>query len=214
MSERYRWRGGDELWVRSGAGHKHQIIIFEPLFEEKNRTRRLMADVMRGLDHVDIGCTLPDLPGTGESVRDIATVSMADWRSAADAVIASINPAVTASFRGGALLTGAGNVWRFAPESGERIVRDLKRTALASVSATTLYAGHALAETFLAELEGAQLPQPVRLRTIRLDSDAGDADAKMIGTPLWRRAEPGEDSALAVAIIADLTEWVKLCVAC
>ena len=214
MIDRYHWRGGEECWVRTGIGHTHQIVIIEPLFEEKNRTRRLIAQIMRGLDAQGIGATLPDLPGTGESVTDIATVTIDDWRDAIGAVQAAINPVITAAFRGGALLSGTGTVWHFAPESGARIVRDLKRTQLASASANLLYAGHELSDAFLAGLEVATIADPARLRIVRLESDAGNADAKLPGTPLWRRAEPGDDPALAAAIIADLTQWVKQCATC
>ena len=214
MTDRYHWRGGEEMWVRTGIVHVHQIIIIEPLFEEKNRTRRLIAQIMRGLDAQGIGCTLPDLPGTGESLSDITTVSLDDWRDALGAVQAAINPVVTAAFRGGALFAGTGTVWHFAPESGARIVRDLKRVQLASVSATPLYAGHELSAEFLAALEAATIAAPAHVRTVRLESDAGDADAKLPGTPLWRRAEPGDDPALATAIVTDLTQWVKQCAAC
>lgn len=206
----YQWRGGRELWTQTGARHPRQILIIEPLFEEKNRTRRLIADVMRGLNHQQIGSTVPDLPGTGESLTDIATVSFEDWKDAIAAVGQAINPALTVSLRGGALFDGdAKRVWRLAPESGARIVRDLKRSQLASASATPLYAGHALSDDFLTKLEAALLPSQTALRTIRLESDAAEADAKLVGTPLWRRAEPGDDVALAAAIVADIAAWMS-----
>ncbi len=206
----YQWRGGDEMWVRIGAHHRRQILIIEPLFEEKNRTRRLIADIMRGLNARQIGSTLPDLPGTGESLTDIAAIRFEDWKVAIAAVDQAINPVLTVSLRGGALLdNGAKRAWRFAPETGARIVRDLKRSQLASVSATPLYGGHALSDSFLGELEATLPPAHAALRTVRLESDAAEADAKLIGTPLWRRAEPGDDATLATAIVADIAAWMS-----
>lgn len=201
---------GTASWLRFGVNHDLQLIIIEPLFEEANRCRKLVADIMRALDVRGIGSSLADLPGTGESPTDIAGVRIADWRAA----IQQHTPAFVASFRGGALVdeTASRGVWRFSPETGMRIVRDLKRATLAS-SGAALYAGHALSEAFLSELEAAA-PFPVpSLRTVRLESDLGEADAKVAGNPLWRRAEPGEDSALAVALAADLADWVKQCAA-
>lgn len=195
-------------WLRFGVNHDLQLLVIEPLFEEANRCRKLIVDIMRALDGLGIGSRLADLPGTGESTVDIAGVRIADWQAA----IQGYAPALVASFRGGALVDEAASVgvWRFAPETGIRVVRDLKRAALAS-SDSTLYAGHALGEALLAELEAATpFPLP-RLRTVRLDSDAGEADAKVPGSPLWRRAEPGEDSELAATLAADLADWAKQC---
>ncbi len=214
MTDTYSWRGGNELWLRYGINYPLQIIIIEPLFEEKNRCRRLLSSVMRGLANNGIGSVLPDLPGTGESLLDISAVSFDDWQDALKAVVDAIKPEVVASLRGGALLDGAvaaKGCWRFAPETGARIARDLRRTRL---SGSALYAGHAISDSFLNALESA-IPCPlVPLRTLRLESDAGDADTRVAGTPLWRRAEPGDDPELAAKLVADLTDWVKQCADC
>lgn len=195
-------------WLQFGEKHRLQILVVEPLFEEANRCRRLIAGIMRGLDRNSVGSRIADLPGCGESAVDIADVRLADWKAAIDCYA----PTLIASFRGGALIDGAATqgVWRLSPETGNRIVRDLKRAALTSAD-STLYAGHALSPVFLAELESASLPAHSRVRTIRLQTEAAEADLKMAGAPLWRRAEPGEDPALAAAITSDLTEWAKRC---
>ena len=62
-------------------------------------------------------------------------------------------------------------------------------------------------------LEAATPALVAPLRTVRLESDAAEADAKVAGSPLWRRAEPGEDAALAAALAADLAAWTKQCAA-
>ena len=196
-------------WLRFGSNHDLQIIVIEPFFEEANRCRRLIAQVMRGLDALGVGSSIADLPGAGESPVDIADVRLADWQGAAR----KLAPAMVASFRGGALIDDVARLgnWRFAPETGSRIVRDLKRATLTSED-RTLYAGHALSGDFLAELEMALPLQCIRLRTVRLETDAGDADVKFPGSPLWRRAEPGEDPALASALATDLAVWARQCV--
>jgi hypothetical protein len=202
------------LMMRWGSGHPLQVLMFEPLFEEANRTRRLIASVARVLDADGIGLSICPLPGAGESLVDIATVSFADWRSAAAKIIAEFAPTVVASLRGGALIDDAGPAkgwWRFSPETGARIVRDLRRTQMAGESG--LYAGHHLSDSFLAELEAAT-PTPVSpLRIARLESDAATSDVTLPGSPLWRRAEPGEDPVLAAAMAEDLADWTRTCAA-
>lgn len=207
-----------DLSLRYGENHLLQIILIEPLFEEANRCRRLLARVMRGLDAHGIGSMLPCLPGTGESLTAIDVVRLSDWHAALAAVVATVEPTVVASLRGGALLDGglsAKGWWRLSPETGARIVRDLRRTQQAGAGGdSALYAGHPLCAAFLADLEAAA-PTPIApLRTARLENDAGEADVRLVGSPLWRRAEPGDDAALAEAITADLAHWTKQCAAC
>ena len=198
-------------WLRFGVNHDQQILVIEPLFEEANLCRRLIADFMRALDAHGIGSELADLPGTGESLIDIADVRLCDWREA----VKRRDPTFIASFRGGALIDDGASrgVWRFAPETGMRIARDLKRTVLTSRD-NTFFSGHALNASFLEELEAATLPSPANLRTVRLESDPQPADLKMPGSPLWRRAEPSEDRALAEALAKDLSKWIEQCAAC
>jgi hypothetical protein len=206
----------DQLHLRMGAGHDLQILIIPPLFEELNRTRRMIAEMMRGLDQVGIGSRLIDLPGTAEDMLESCAITLTLWRNAVRAAAGTLNPVVIASLRGGALVDEAGTAkgwWRFAPETGARTVRDLERARLASANGTALYAGHALSEAFVSELRAA-LPNVVTpLRTVRLESDAADAEVKLPGTPLWRRAEPGEDATMSASLAANLAEWTKQCAA-
>lgn len=218
MSPGYSWSGGAEGWFRTGAKYAFQILVLPPLFEEANRCRRLIASVARGLDAFGIGMVIPDLPGTGESLTDIADVLPNHWtaaaQSAASALAAEGKTVATTAFRGGTLLDGiSGSVgaWRFAPETGQRIVRDLRRTRLTSEADTALYAGHALSDAFLAELELMALPSGASVRTVRLTSDSAGADLHVEGSPLWRRAEPGDDPALAASLAKDLILWTKTC---
>ena len=57
----------------------------------------------------------------------------------------------------------------------------------------------------IAELAEAET-QPVEpLRSVALGADG------IAGTPLWLRAEPGEDAGMAEAIAADIAAWSQSC---
>jgi hypothetical protein len=118
-----------------------------------------------------------------------------------------------ASFRGGALVDDRAEArgwWRFAPVEGAALARDLARSGLAG---GVEWAGYAPSPGLKEALETA-VPAPVSsLRTVRLASDRGEADARLEGPALWRRSEPGVSAALAEAIAADLHRWSRECVA-
>ena len=218
MIQSYSWCGGGELLLQKYDSHELQIIVIEPLFEEYNRTKKLITDIARTLARTtNIGLVFPNLPGTGESLTNIGDISLTDWHDAVTSACTRVKPAMIASFRGGALLdavTPTLPVWRFAPETGARITRDLRRARLGGTSNdAALYAGHRLSEHFLGALSVAEPAIVNRCRTVRIEGDANDADAYVPGAPLWRRAEPGEDLALATALANDLAAWVMLCVA-
>jgi hypothetical protein len=206
---------GEPAFLRYGVKYSLQIVIFEPLFEESNRCRRLIVSIARLLEAKNIGSVIPFLPGTGESLTPISEVRLNDWRSAAKTAIESIDPTVIASFRGGSLLDTCGEArghWRFSPETGARIVRDLRRTQLAGGD-SSLFAGHALSEEFLEELTSCSPENTPHLRVVSLETDAMTADVKLPGAPLWRRAEPGDDPQLATALAKDLVDWTMQCAA-
>ena len=48
-------------------------------------------------------------------------------------------------------------------------------------------------------------------RVVRLEGDSASADLHVAGSPLWRRAEPDNDPALALALADDLADWVRRC---
>ena len=209
--------GGFEEWMmRIGPAEAPPVLFLPPLFEEMNRTRALLAAMMRALAAGGFGCWLPDLPGTGESERPIDEVDWEDWRSAvseaADHVAAASGRApVMAAVRGGSLLDDAAEGachWRFAPVSGASIARDMERSGLAGGVA---WAGYAPSPALRGAVAAAQ-PEPLaRLRILRLASDRAEADAKVAGPALWRQSEPGQSRALAEAAAADLAGWAKTC---
>ncbi len=206
-----------EYALRSGPDKPIQILLVPPLFEEANRMRRIIVQVMQALAADDIGTRLPDLPGMGESIAPLAAVSMGDWRAALAAWAVDVPGfTVSASFRGGALIddaAGCDAAWRCAPETGQRIIRDLARSSSVEDGEAVILAGNRISRALHAELATAT-PAPLKkLRTVRLLTDAATADGQIAGSPVWRRSEPGDDDALVAAITSDLATWAKQCAA-
>lgn len=215
--DRYSVAGHEEWMMRIGLAVAPPILFVPPLFEEMNRTRALIAGIMRVLAARGFGCWLPDLPGTGESVRPLATVTWDDWRhgvsEAADHISAvSGHPPLVASMRGGCLIDDAAAEgvchWRFAPVTGAGIVRDMERAGLAGGVA---WAGYAPSPALAASLAEAKVAPASTIRTLRLVSDPQEADAKVDAPALWRRSEPGTSAELTEALANDLADWAMLC---
>src|SRR5690606_36763400 len=132
-----------------------------------------------------------------------------------------------ASLRGGALIDHrmqAAAWWRLAPVGGASLLRTLMRarvaadreagltTSLASLQSDAqatplLLAGNLLSPAMIAQMVSDEAQPVAPLRALTLGSGA-DAIA---GTPLWLRAEPGEDTAMAAAIAADIAAWSQTC---
>ncbi|MET1112949.1 MAG: hypothetical protein ABWX67_15640 [Allosphingosinicella sp.] len=206
---RYRTGDRDEWMMRIGSGPA--LLFLPPLFEEMNRTRALLAATMRILAARGYGCWLPDLPGTGESERPLEGVSWQDWREAAAAAFEAAGAVAAVSLRGGALLDEAAPArWRFAPATGASLARDLARAGLMTEGG----GGYAPSEALIAALSGAAPAEGGKVRTLRLATDRGEADLKLEGPPLWRRAEPQNSHELAEAMAWDISQWVSECGAC
>jgi hypothetical protein len=181
---------------------------------------------MRALAQCSFSCWLPDLPGTGESEAALETCTWDDWRNAArdaarHAAAASGKQLLTASFRGGALLDdaiAAAGHWRFAPAEGASLARDLIRSAMLSPEAmqgpVVELAGYRIGEALLAELSASKLAQPEQLRTVRLESDRGEADSKIAAPALWRRSEPATSLETADLVASDIKTWADQCGNC
>jgi pimeloyl-ACP methyl ester carboxylesterase len=204
---RYRVGDHDEWMMRIGSGPA--LLFLPPLFEEMNRTRALLATTMRALAVRGFECRLPDLPGTGESERALADIAWQDWREAAASAAGGAVACV--SLRGGVLLDEAAPLrWRFAPATGASLARDLARAGLMTEGS----GGYAPSESLLAELAKAEPATDGRIRTLRLSTDRGEADHKLDGPPLWRRAEPRNSSELAEAMASDISQWMRSCGVC
>ncbi len=221
MIQSYAWRSDErEAMLKLGPEGAPTLLILPPLFEEANRTRFFLVEIMRGLAARGIASVMPDLPGTNDSPIATVDARFADWLAA---IAALPVPLATISLRGGALLDAAAATdrhWRFAPETGARLIRDMVRSTamtsplkaneleMAARTVPSVLAGNAIHPELFVALEAAMPANAVNCRTVRLEDDPGDADARVTGTPLWRRAEPDHDPTLAAALVADIAAWL------
>ncbi len=210
MIGHYDWAGGREAMLRFGPDTGPVIVAALPLFEEANRTRAFMVTILRALAERGIASALPDLPGQGESLVPTHRIEIANLRAAFAAAVRTVHDRVySIGIRSGALvdtLAIPAGRWHLTPQTGPELLRELHRIRQAGGGDD--FAGNALSPAFLAELDNAGLEAA---RTIRLNSDPKDADARYPGAPLWRRAEPDNDPALAALLADDIAAWIHAC---
>lgn len=230
MITQYDWAGGREAVLRFGPAGAPVVIAVPPLFEEANRTRALIVAMLRKLAAQGIAGALPDLPGTGESLVPVESATLADWRTAFGAALASLGrPAHALSIRGGTLIEAEASLlsrWQLTPVDGSDLVRDLFRMrAIADPGAPrdfdplapspdgppVLLAGNLVSRRLLCDLIAAEPLPGGATRVVRLGKDRRIADLALPDTPPWRKAEPESDAALAATLADDLAEWIRSC---
>ncbi|MBY8827074.1 hypothetical protein [Hephaestia mangrovi] len=228
MIGHYDWAGGREAMLRFGPAGGPVVVLALPLFEEANRTRAFAVAMLRALAGHGIAALLPDLPGTVESETALEDVTPTDWTEALFAASGD-GRCHAAGIRGGCLIAGnipARSHWFLSPASGEAIVRDLVRARQAADRETggafdpvdidrdgppIELAGNRVPRALLRALRATEPDAAPPCRVVRLDSDPAPADRHVSGAPLWRRAEPDTDRALAALLAADLADWVRRC---
>lgn len=169
-------------------------------------------------------------------------VMQSAYEGAVETIRAEGRDAYAVGIRSGALLDVLGLVagrWHLAPSDGPTLLRELTRIKQAELGRReplgdywyfdpTLpedaddppveIAGNLVSPDLLTDLtvktpfDRAFAPA-LPLRTVRLESDPRDADRKLPGAPLWRRAEPDNDPALAELLADDIADWVRACAA-
>lgn len=206
MIDHYDWPGGREAMLRFGPADGPVVVVAMPLFEEANRTRAFVVTILRALAERGIASALPDLPGTGESLVPTADTSIARMRDA----FAAVAGAYTIAIRSGAMLDAGERKgrWHLSPQ-GPALLRELHRTRLANGSEADDFAGNIITPALIAEIDYFWPPRATR--TVRFESDPGEADHKIAGMPLWRRTEPDNDPALAALLADDIAAWVRRC---
>lgn len=186
-----------------------RLLIVPPLFEEMNRTRRMLVETQRQLDALGVDSMLPDLPGCNESLQAFSAQSLGSWRDALTAAARHFAATHVLAVRGGALvfptcLPG----WVLEPQKGTSILRQLLRARVLSAKEAGLeensadlleqgrnhgleLAGYRLSAALVAGLDAA-VPEDEGQVVIRL--------AALGGSAMWLRSEPGEDPAQSAAL--------------
>lgn len=218
-----------EQVLRHGpVGHDPRVLFVPPLFEEANRMRRTLVLAMRALADMGVPSLLPDLPGQNESLIPTVAVDLARWRAAlAETVAAEPGPVMIASMRGGALIddsVDAWGWWRLAPVAGANLLRTMLRARVAGdreagVASSIdeligeaghkplLLAGNLLSPAMIEQLQASVPAEPDPLCSVQLGSGPSD----VAGTPLWLRAEPDEDAAMAASMAGSIFGWMSAC---
>lgn len=219
--------------LRFGPDTGPVVIATMPLFEEANRTRAFMVTILRALAERGIASALPDLPGSGDSLIATEKASLTDWQIAFSAATASLKPkhgnVHGFAIRGGALIDGQAYVasrLHFSPLPGTNLVRELVRIRLAAAKENgerfdpqdiappgppIELAGNHINRQLILDLSAAVPSTTGLIRTVRLETDAQAADHKIAAAPLWRRAEPDNDPALAELLADDIAAWIAQC---
>lgn len=203
--------GGDDGEWALACHHDRaaRVLLVPPLFDEMNRCRHWLVDLMRRLDAAGIDSVLPDLPGCGESIQDFAAQSLNAWRAAMAAAARHFACTHVFAVRGGALVVPPEwPGWQLEPAGGHGLLRTMLRARTLAdkaagrrsetaalieqgrVSGLEL-SGYPCSAALVAGLESA-LPAGEGHRVLTL------AD---LGQPApWLRGEPAPAPALATAL--------------
>ncbi len=222
MIASYTVAGSQEYCVIRSADADVRICLIPPLFDETNRMRRTLIEVMRLLAKDNVGSILPDLPGCNESLADLSNMGFAQWRLAMRAVCKQHRATHSAAFRGGILLDDTLSLprWRLAPVKGANLLRTMLRTKIASAKEDSIshtmdalmdegrtngleLAGNTLSSAMLTDLDSAVPDDGPDIRSVTI----GNGEQQIAGSALWLRAEPDYDSDMARSITADLLKW-------
>lgn len=200
-------------------GREARLLIVPALFEEANRTRRLLVEVMRRLDKSGIDSILPDFPGCNESLQPLAEQTVESWRMAIAAAATAFAATHVLAIRGGALFAPADLPgWLLAPANGASQLRQMLRARivaareagreekqedlLARGQAEGLeLSGYPLSAAFLREFPSLLPPVSPGLSVIE--------QAMLGGSALWLRAEPGFERAQADALAAIVAVGIR-----
>ena len=224
----YEFADRKELCLSIAARSSRRVMLIPPLFDEMNRMRKMMVDVMRSLHALEISSFLPDLPGTNESLVPLEQVTLPEWQEAVRACAQQHQISHIASFRGGALTVAgiqSASHWIFCPIKGATLLRTMLRTKIAADRESGLntsladlssqaeagpleLAGNIIGSELFAQLNAADIADMPGQRVIRLESDSKPCGGRIAGSALWLRAEPDDDPAMSAAIAQDIATWI------
>ena len=105
-----------------------RLLVIPPLFEEANKLRRQIVEIMRRLDDAGIDSVLPDLPGCNESKAPLQAQTLAGWRQAVGAAAAHFGAAHVLAVRSGCwLVPDDVPAALYAPAKPAQVLRNMLR---------------------------------------------------------------------------------------
>ena len=203
---------GEETALGFDQGRTKRVLVVPPLFDEANKLRHQLFEVMRFLDDSGVDSFLPDLPGCNESLAPFAEQSLAHWRDCTAAAAAHFRATHVFAVRSGSwLVPEAATGWLYAPAKPKQVLRSMIRARVLAgreggreENAETLMergreaglvlAGWPLSPRLVSELESSEAVIPAGFAVIE-QSQVG-------GKPLWLRAENDSDPEQAQALAA------------
>lgn len=226
--------------LRFGPETGPVVVVALPLFEEANRTRTVAVTMCRALAKRGVASVLPDLPGQGESPVTTGELTLATiqlgFAAAVEHLSRETRRPYAVAVRSGAMAVADARTlgrWYLSPVSGPGLLDELGRILMAAhregdadtlrnidrleeIGPTLEIAGNRIGTDLLRQLARDVGDDPlngpgVAARVVRLDTDRADADRHVPGPPLWRRAEPGNDPALAALLANDIADWIAHC---
>ncbi len=202
----------EEMVLRFDEARKERLLIVAPLFEEANKFRHQIFEMMCNLDSRGVDCFCPDLPGCNESLAAHGEQTLAGWRTAVELAAGHFAVTHVLAVRSGCWLVPATRpAWLYAPARPAQVLRGLVRsrtlTAREAGSAETARAILETGRTTGIDLAGWTF-SPELIRELEAEPFAPSARHRVIeqgevgGTPLWLRAENDHDSDQADALAA------------
>lgn len=209
----------DEMALSFDQHRRWRLLIVPALFEEANRLRRFIVEVMRRLDNAGVDSFLPDLPGCNESLQPLESQTPEIWRAGIAAAASHFRASHVLGVRGGALLMPHDLPgWRYAPIGAANVLRQLLRARIVASreagSAETQEAllatglkiglelcGYRLGAEFLRQFQALEPTEEAQLWNIEQDM--------LGGSGLWLRAEASEDRGQADALAAIIAIGIK-----
>ena len=193
---------------------EQRILIIPPLFDEANKFRHQIFQIMRLFDDQGVDVFCPDLPGCNESRQPHGEQTIAGWRKAVAAAASHFRATRLVAFRAGSWLAPENlEGWLFAPPKPQQVLRSLLRAhglaqreaggaadggkmlESAKVEGITI-AGWHLGPQLVAELD-CEAPSLSSLHRVLGQADIG-------GTGLWLRSENSYDAAQAQALVDEV----------
>lgn len=189
-----------------------RLLVIPPLFEEANKFRHQLFEIMRRMDLRGVDCFLPDLPGCNESTTPVRNQTLAGWKAASEAAASHFRTTHLLAIRSGAWLAPDKLPgWLYAPAKPKQVLRSLIRTRiLASKEAGREETGDTLLEMARSkgiELAGWELDAKL-VRELEEPEFTASPDHVIVeqadigGKPLWLRAENDDDPEQADALAA------------